>query len=284
MRICLIATIRKSINGKIIRYRLIDIDSGEIKEVNRNLLIKAVKSKGWAFRNVAIETNNYTDELTTRERLEEIPIVDTAGKLLSKTKYVVVSVDEIKASITLAEFSGEMIELDVDKIYKYATEMASKPNDYKHEKWKIKETPTDEERAILLKIDKLYNTFILKTRAIGLDCSFEYLIAKNDVILKSYIGISKHAIIPNFITVIANEAFYNKGITILSLNDGLETIRQYAFAINDIVEVIDKKAFYGNTQLFKTTKQKDKIVEELDITKFRVHSKDIKIANQSKMD
>ena len=142
------------------------------------------------------------------------------------------------------------------------------------------------ENAEKIEVDQLYKAFIIKTRALGLDCSFTYRVTEADVTLDTYTGTSTHAIVPKFVTIIGKDAFNNKNIENVSLNDGLKLIRTRAFAHNSIREIdipktvimIKHMAFLNNKELFKHEIGSD---ATLDKEKFRVYTDDIIMYDQA---
>ena len=127
------------------------------------------------------------------------------------------------------------------------------------------------------------------TKALGMDCAFNYKISGKAVVFQKYTGKSKHAIVPKFINVIDTRAFQSKNITDISLNDGLKVIGTSAFGINDIGEVdipktvtrICSLAFYGNKKLFKWRVQNGRNIEELNENNFRIHNKETVVSKQT---
>ena len=299
MQIYLIATIRGQHN-EILRYRVTDIDSREVKEVTVESLTDAIKNNEWAFKNIGLagiicaDVNKYSEEysIIAKEGINEIPRVnEIAGKVEPGKQYVLISIDLIKNTAKLVNTNGNFISIDIDSIYNYGRDIAGVLSGYNNEYRKLIQTvPTEEEKRLLVKTTESYKEFILKTRALGMDCSFRYDVCGNAVILESYTGSSKHAIVPKFIDVIDADAFNGRYITDLSLNDGLKVIGYKAFTSNNLSEVdipktvtrICKYAFYRNGELFNRVERNGKYVEISDKDKFRVHSKNTIISDQTK--
>ena len=291
----MIATIRGERFHEYLKFKVLDIESGDIKEVTKDDLINAIKKNNNLFENVSINntqntlyinsTENY--ELITKEGMGEMPMVDLEGTIVSRNKYIILSLDEAENSIKLAKYDGTILDIELTDVHNLTREIAGVPEKYTRKTKKTKEL-TEEEKKITAEIDKQYESFILMTRTLGIDCSFKYTISGTKVALESYTGSSKHVIVPKFITLINSKVFHNKGLTGLSLNDGLETIGIRSFASNNIDEIdipktvkkIDKQAFYGNSQLFKRVLAGEKYKAELDENKFRTYSKDIDIRGQ----
>ena len=59
-------------------------------------------------------------------------------------------------------------------------------------------------------IESKYNLFILKSRLLGYNITFDYEIDGEDVKITKYTGTSKKIILPNFITTIGHSAFRKK--------------------------------------------------------------------------
>ena len=286
MRIYLIALLY----GEQLKYRVIDIDSGEIKEVTRQCLMEAIKRNKWAFKNLSIDEaedergpqyeKQYT--LVIKEGQSEIPKRTTEGSGTSRKEYILVSIDAIKNTGKLIKANGQIVDYDLDNIYEYGRDIAGIQQMLKAEYNKITQTPfTEEELGLLREINAQYESFILMTKALGIDCSFKYAVSGKAVILQSYSGLSKHAIIPKFINVIDMRAFHGRDITELSLNDGLQVIGYSAFSFNKLEKVdipktvtrICSQAFCGNNKLFKQT--------TLDTSVFKVYNKDTIISKQT---
>ena len=281
MRIYVIAAIQGKYNKRIANYRVLDIDSGELKEVNKKSLIEAINKNSWVFKNVKVGTDN---ELIVHEG-NKLPLVNTEGRVLAHREFIIISIDEEKGIFKIAKFNGEIFSTTRDDIYYRADKLAGLPDKYKS---RPREITPNKNQEFIDKIDELYKEFILRTRAIGLDCAFKYRVYGEKVTLEAYEGSSIHAIVPKFVTIIDNLSFYRQNITKLSLNDGLKLIGERAFAANNIDEVdipktvtcISKYAFRGNSQLFKRVLIEGKYDEEIDKEKFRVYSKNIDILHQ----
>lgn len=300
MRIYLIALIM----GKYYttrKYRLMDIDSGEIREVNRSSLIKAINANSWAFKNVSVSKKpNVMNihsveqcEIVAKEGMQEIPKVDTSGVLVSNAQFVLTSINLLKNTANLVRYEGKMGEVDIENLFDRWRLVAGMGWGYDDDRYRriIEEPLTLEELSLLREADTEYESFILMTRAIGVDCSFKYSVSGDGVILNSYTGSSKHVIVPKFVSIIDTEAFHSKGITDVSLTDNLRVIGISAFENNDISEIdipktvtrICKYAFHDNNKLFKGSKIKDgKYTEELNREKFRTYSNSIVMSAQSK--
>ena len=262
----------------------------------RNLMI-AVKNNKWAFKNISIEdykvytSDNKGYRIEIKEGIEEIPRLDTEGKLRSSNKYIITSVDLIKNTVKLIDNDGKIIDKDIDDIYTFGKLIAGlgsqRINQYRE---LVAEEPTKYELKLLQETDKLYKQFILRTRALGMDCSFNYNVLGEAVVLKLYTGSSPHAIVPKFINVIDDRSFTSMGIEDISLNDGLRVIGSYAFSDNDISEVdipktvtkICKQAFYNNPKLFEWISVNGETMTKLAKEKFRVHSKDTIISKHAR--
>ena len=220
MRMYLIAKIRGGNNNRPIKFRIINLDNERIKDVSKEELIEDIKKNPWAFENVAVEADKILQqttgielyEITAKEGSEEIPLLNIAGGNLSRIEYIIISIDEAKNSIKLIRYDGDISEHDLRKVHSHATEIANLPEKYKQRNWKMEPIPTEDEKNLTALADELYEKFILKTRALGLDCTFTYKVNRTDIILTLYTGTSTHAIVPKFITVIGNGAFHKKGL------------------------------------------------------------------------
>ena len=292
MRIYLIAKIIGT-STTVTKHKVMDIDSREIREVTEEDLINAIKHNSWAFKNVAIKNaEDGSIKLTTKEGENEIPLILSDGKIMPYKKYILQSVDLLKNTATLISAYGKITDIDLDDIYYRGREIAyAESFDRDAFREIVNEPLTQKELMGLKEIDTQYKSFILTTRALGMDCSFKYTVNKEAIIMQSYTGSSKHAIVPKFIDVIDTRAFEYKRITDLSLNDGLKVIGLSAFAFNNLTEVdipktvtrICRNAFYDNTKLFTKIKKDGKYTEELDKDRFRVHNKEtiIRLQNES---
>ena len=291
MRIYLIARIRQRYTG-LIKYRLIDVDSKETKEVTEEDLITALETNSWAFKNVYINelkliTNEGTElcKLETKEGIQEIAKMSSLGIRESGKQYVLISIDLLKNTAKLVYAIGRLIDIDLDNILDAHEEIAGILSKHDSEYRKIIwAQPTEVELKLLHQTNKLYESFMIKTRALGLDCTFKYYISGNAVVLKSYMGTSKHAIVPKFIDVIDTRAFYNRKLTNLSLNNGLKVIGVRAFRNNNLTEVdipktvtrICKHAFHNNEIQFKMAERNKVILGD----SFRIHNKNTTVSEQ----
>ena len=68
--------------------------------------------------------------------------------------------------------------------------------------------------------------------------SFKYTIENNQVKIMRYTGATKNVILPNFITTIAESAFFRCKIETLVLNEGLKYIGCCAFEENNLSEIV----------------------------------------------
>ena len=297
MRIYLIAIIG-DLSGANAKYRVMDIDSKEVRDVDKKSLIDAIKNNKWVFKNIELNkephiTSLYKDdkyEITANIGMYNIPKINKYGSMRSNNKNILISIDLAKNTAMLLDINGKITSIDLDEIYStqlIISGMASRTGNTYREL--VKEAQTKDEIKLLSETDQLYKEFILKTRAIGMDCSFKYDIIGNAVILQLYTGSSTHAIVPKFIHVVDTMAFYGKQLRELSLNDGLRVIGVSAFEDNDISEVdvpktvtrICKQAFRYNNKLFKLKVQDGDSIKGLSRDNFRVHSKNTIISEQT---
>ena len=72
--------------------------------------------------------------------------------------------------------------------------------------------------------------------------SFDFIIEGTEVKVKNYTGNSKKVIIPNFVHTICEEAFRNKHIQEIRLNEGLRFIGRKAFTGNNLKQVVVPKS------------------------------------------
>lgn len=105
------------------------------------------------------------------------------------------------------------------------------------------------EESIKLK----YNSFVLKTSALGYSCSFEYTIIKDQVIYERYTGNGGNVLMPSFITIVKQGAFSFSKIDTVTLGRNVRILGDSAFSfssiknieLNDALKIIGKCAFMG---------------------------------------
>ena len=295
MQIYLIAAIKDQYHTTL-KYRVLDIDSEELREVSKIDLINAIRKNEWAFKNVSIKehkhalyvhsTENY--ELTMPEGIGELPMMESTGRLVSRNRYILISIDEVEDTVKLAEFNGTLVDIEINDIYDMKKEVAGIPLKYRN-KPEVNRASSAEKTRFKEDIAKQYDSFIVMTKALGLNCSFVYMIVGNTVTLGSYTGSSLHAIVPKFVTNIGHRAFYKRNITDISLNDGLKVIGTKAFASNNINEIdipktvlgIGSLAFRGNKKLLDRIEEKDGSHTYVpNKNTFRIYNEDTKILQQ----
>ena len=106
-------------------------------------------------------------------------------------------------------------------------------------------------------IAEKYEKYVALTIMLGNKTEFEYTVEGQIVRLTSYISKNNSIIIPNFITAIKKHAFLNKGITSVTLGNGIGHIGDGAFEdckiseviIPEQVKIIGPSAFRGNRKL-----------------------------------
>ena len=284
MQLYLIAKIMAENTVKTLKYRIIDIESGNTEDMREEDLLESLKIGSWGFENVAIDKRK-DSKIKVKEGMENIPTLDEKGNILSNKQYVLALTNEIEQSTTILKFNGEILTVEAAEMNYYDAKVAGLPINYNNKHWEKEEQTKEKERLVKSKINTLYELFILKTRALCLDCSFNYIVeGETGVRLTEYTGKSTHVIIPGFITIIGSTVFCGKNITNVSLTDGLQEIRYNAFAMNNIGNVdipktvrhIGRAAFAGNDRLFKS-KGAETI---LNTDKFKIYSERIEIKNQ----
>lgn len=114
----------------------------------------------------------------------------------------------------------------------------------------IKDTEFEQE------INEKYRQFIAKSKLMGMDNSFRYEIENGEVRLAEYTGKPGKVIIPNFVTIIKQRAFYNKGVTEIKIGIAVKFIGDEAFERNEIsaVEIPESVITMANTA-FKSNKR-----------------------------
>ena len=106
-------------------------------------------------------------------------------------------------------------------------------------------------------IAKKYERYTAMSAVMGREMAFDYIIEGTEVKLKQYTGVTKHVIVPKFITSIMKEAFDETKIESIELENGLKSIGSYAFEncnlakiiIPETVQLIGTLAFFGNRRL-----------------------------------
>ena len=295
MRIYLIAVIMdKNDTDSVAKFRVIDLDSKEIKEVDKETLINAFEHNTLAFKNVTITKSIIKSiirkhYITITNGYGVIPRIGATGIRESLEKYILASIDLINNTAELIDTEGNIQKIDLDDIYKYGRKIAGLTSRYDNDYRNLVQTaPTEDEIRLLKETNKLYESFLLLTKALGLDCSFKYSISGNAVILEKYTGSSTHAIVPKFVNVIDSRSFQDMGITTLYLNDGLKVIGVEAFSNNDIAEVdipktvtrICKHAFHNNKLTFKQIINASGVAELVHGDDFRIHNKNTVLSDQ----
>ena len=147
----------------------------------------------------------------------------------------------------------------VDYIYKQRLENMAKYNRivnarYVDGKLETKNTTEYERDKVYIdKIHNTYNSYINKSKLLGIHSDFKISILGDYVILSEYTGTSKKIIIPEFINAIGEEAFYNTPIEEVVFPDSLKIIHRLAFRacniseveVPDTIEYIDSTAFFN---------------------------------------
>lgn len=106
-------------------------------------------------------------------------------------------------------------------------------------------------------VKEKYSNFIMKTKALGMDCRFEYTLLGKEVILTEYTGKCKTIMMPSFVTVIRSGAFSSLqelGELDLIIGSGVHTVGssiflhskvKSPFIIPETVQFVSESAFRG---------------------------------------
>lgn len=170
----------------------------------------------------------------------------------------------------------EMIRCGEISNCKYTADME---NEYKLSFESIDTINLETDKEFKEQINNKYRAFIAKSKLMGINNDFEYKIEGNRVKYKIYKGNNDKVAIPAFIDTICGEAFKNKDVKLVKLNEGLTHIGSNSFSYNEIPEIdipesvvyVGQGAFRGNMCLFDVSLQGHAWYKD---NKFRVHSKE----------
>lgn len=267
MNIFIIATKRESISSSVLKFRVVDINTREVRELAPQELESMINNSEESFHNIFRGTNKGKIGFRFDTGLDNLPIVDIENNLLSINKYVVISKVLQYNQYVISEYTGK-----VETVYKRKLEylgsisgIANMKFSGERHKERQLERAVDilnfsanyEDKAFKKSIDNTYNIYKAKALVLGNDWRFKYKVVGHDVILTKYIGTSVNVTLPKFITIIGFRAFDNKDIkiTTIQLNEGLKVIDNLAFKGNKLkgveipstVEVVGDLAFKENT-------------------------------------
>ena len=236
--------------------------NNKMQVVNASIQNNAIVIRNWVngictekhtIRNDSIIEKNGPKYIALAKEGNSYRFIDSAGKMQYKmADYFKEVIKEKEVANCIITSSGEIESEDVYTIYK----------DKEFEK----------------SIDLKYENYIAKAALLGYNSTtFNYEVENRTVRLTEYTGTNTEIILPSFITVIMKNAFRDKGIEKIELNEGLKVIGIGAFAsrsdsaslerieIPSTVELIGFAAFTGNDKLFMRD-------SNLSITRFKLRN------------
>lgn len=246
---------RHSEYREVSRYSLYDTITDSVCYVSRHILPKMLTDSRFEIINATFVNK----EIVIKSWAYPIATVEARGRV-DGAYFVLLNKDENNRYKTV-NCMGQIKVFDskimADLVNK--GEVANCIMDAVDDKIHIYDTYKENIRNIELEkeVAKKYARFMLKSRAIGLDISFEYEIDGDRVKIIDYLGTSKVVTIPNFITDITRSAFEGCNIESVALNTGLKRIGVSAFEDNSLreleipntVELVGTRAFGDNESL-----------------------------------
>lgn len=251
-------------NSDNIIIRLLDIETGEIEDVDFDSFYKEAINNGELYRDTNLD--HYVNSRTfTMSLIKKLPLINDNDT--NKDEYTVLKRANDGETFILSNAYGKIVKAKEEELINYKCINVLRDKDKNIRQLvnvvidPIKCNDTEKEKEIARK----YKKFILKTSILNSDNRFNYRVDGEEVILTNYKGASEEIIIPNFVTVIGEEAFslywsnqFKVSVKKLTLSDGLKRICTGAFkdihieklVVPRTVQVIEKGAF-GKSRLTK---------------------------------
>lgn len=266
MSLIAIAKIVKGNSDNIIKLRVLDTDKKKFKDIDCEQVVDAVVSNRDKYKDSNLYAIKHKNDIYYLKYIYSyIPDIEIDSVLEDDYWYVFKKSDKYNRYL-MTDMVGNIQEVvDVEASMYNTCNVQYDTN--RHIIFvegliadKRKHKGTEREREIKEEYDK----FIAKTKLLGMDNSFEYIVDGEDVIFAEYTGLSDKVIIPNFITIIGSYAFpnfdyanlereYDEELNVkeIVLNKGLKKICYNAFyglqikeiVIPETVELIEKSAF-----------------------------------------
>ena len=266
--ISLVKDQRQTNKDAIALYGLIDTLSDSRFKVSADQLKTLISRSGGQIGNAKIHDNNiqtsdWVSNLLTEymhnNKEGDTENIASSHVLISKREYMykIVSYYGGMEEFTYEELVGPIQRGKVANCSIVNNKLVCTDN------YEIKRNPEFEKD-----IEHKYASYEAKALMLGLrDTSFEYEVENQQVKIVRYTGSGSNVILPHFITAIKKGAFRQANINTIQLNEGLESIGDYAFAqtpggndgltsieIPSTVKIIGPKALSCNSKLFTPEK------------------------------
>lgn len=203
------------INENIFGFRLIDTFKEQIIDLSYDELADKV-SKGIIRIENSVRTYGIDDITLLNSNLQPVgkPHIFILG-ILSNTTYVCCDFNGQITEITEEELLEHSKTVKIDNAF-FMNDMIIPINEFVDMKQKA------------IQERKMYS-YIAKAKLLGKD-NFLIQSSGNDIVLVKYIGTEVEIEIPNFITIIEEEAFYESDIETVDISNGVTEIKDNAFS------------------------------------------------------
>ena len=134
MRLYLIARIMAS-RDVVEKYRILDLDTEEVRDVSEEQLVNAVKNNTASFENIKARKDEGGEYIVIKGGDYEVPMLDLRGNHLGNFEsklYIMIFINEKTNSVLLAKFNGTLTVMDLTSIYSMSDQIGGVPEKYKY--------------------------------------------------------------------------------------------------------------------------------------------------------